>query len=196
MVERRHEIARANIMHMKKEIEVKAKVDDLQELRQKLENLGCIFGDSVKQEDTIFCNFDGDYTKFMPGSNFLRIRKAKGKIMFTLKQPQANELDCIEKETEISDAEQMKGAIELLGYHEAVRVVKTRTKTKYQEMEICLDEVEGLGSFIEVEKITDGDGEMVQNELFDFLQTLGIARENRMVNGYDTLIFLKRNGNL
>ena len=35
-------------------------------------------------------------------------------------------------------------------------------KCKYKEYEICLDEVEELGSFIEVEKMSDEDGEKVQ----------------------------------
>ncbi len=138
----------------------------------------------------------------MPGSNFLRIRKARGssseypggwKIIFNIKQPQSNELDCIERETEINDADQMKGAIELLGYHQAIHVVKTRTKTKYQDMEICLDEVEELGSFIEVEKIVEGEGETVQNELFGFLETIGVSKENRVLKGYDTLLYIKQN---
>ncbi len=51
---------------MKKEIEVKAKVDNLQEIKQKLENLGCVFTEPVVQDDTIFCNFDGDYTNLCP----------------------------------------------------------------------------------------------------------------------------------
>lgn len=178
---------------MKREIEVKAKVDDFTKIRDELEKLGCVFSDPIIQEDTIFVNFDGDFTKFMPDTNFLRIRKMKDKILFTLKQSENNELDCIEKEVEISDAEQFREALELMGYHEAVQVHKTRTKTKYQDMEICLDEVKDLGSFIEVEKITEGDGEAVQNELFSFLETLGISKESRVVNGYDTLIYLKNN---
>jgi len=177
---------------MKKEIEVKAMVPDLNIVKIKLEKLGCIFGDPVFQDDTIYVNFYTDYAKFMNDFNFLRIRKTKDKIFFTLKRPQANEMDCIEREVEINDADQMIGAIELLGYHEAAQVIKTRTKTMYNDMEICLDEVKDLGSFIEVEKIVDGDGEEVQNELFNFLETLGVKREDRVMSGYDTLVYLKK----
>jgi adenylate cyclase class 2 len=181
---------------MKKEIEVKAEVGDLNIVKIELEKIGCVFGDPIVQEDTIFVNFDTDFTKFMTDTNFLRIRKTKDKIFFTLKRPQSNELDSIEVETEISDADQMVEAIVHLGYHEAVKVCKTRTKTIYNDMEICLDEVREIGSFIEVEKITDGDGEEVQDELFNFLETLGIKREDRVVNGYDTLVYLKKNNRI
>lgn len=176
---------------MKKEIEVKAKAGNLKEIKTKLEALGCTFTEPIVQEDVIFVNYSGDFSDFKPGQNFLRIRKAKGKILFTLKQSVKNELDSIEKETEIADAEEMRGAIELMGYHEAVQVHKTRTKTKHNGWEICLDEVKGLGSFIEVESITDEDADKVQEELFAFLQTLGVSRDDRVLNGYDTLVYLK-----
>ncbi len=88
----------------------------------------------------------------------------------------------------------MIGALELMGFHEAVKVNKSRTKTRYQDMEICLDEVKGLGAFIEVEKITEGDGDAVQIKLFDFLMTIGVDPRDRVVNGYDTLMYKKLNG--
>ena len=49
-----------------------------------------------------------------------------------------------------------------------------------------------LGTFVEVEKITeDVEAEAVQNELFEFLETLGVKKEDRIVQGYDTLFYLK-----
>lgn len=178
---------------MKKEIEVKAKVEDLGVLKKKIEELGCTFSNPAEQKDTIFVNFDGDFTAFMPGTNFLRIRETNSKIIFTLKQPQSNELDCIEKEIEVSDKVQLKEMLELMGYHEAIQVHKIRTKTKFKDMEICLDEVKDLGTFVEVEKIVDGDGETVQNELLNFLESLNVSKENRVTKGYDTLLYLKNN---
>ncbi len=181
------------ILYMQKEIEVKAKVSSFQSVREQLEKLGCIFSEPIRQEDDVFVNFDGDFTQLKLGENFLRIRRenkvGKTRILFTLKQSQTNELDCIEKETEITDAEQFEGALILMGYHKAISVHKNRVKTKYKDMEICLDEVDHLGSFIEVEKITEGEGDTVQEELFNFLETLGVKREDRVINGYDTLMY-------
>jgi adenylate cyclase class 2 len=176
---------------MPKEIEVKATVANPAALKSQLESLGCIFSEPVTQHDTIFVDFDGDFSAPKTGRNFLRIREAGGKLFFTLKQSHTNELDCIEKEFEISDAVQCRESLELMGYHEAVQVHKTRMKTNYHDMEICLDDVVGLGSFVEVEKITDGDGALVQEELFLFLESLGVSREDRVMRGYDTLVYLK-----
>lgn len=187
---------------MQKEIEVKAKVESFEEVKKQLSLLGCSFSDPARQVDDLFVNFEGDYAEFQGGANFLRIRKEtksqKTRILFTLKQPQSNELDCIEKEVEISDAVQMGEALILMGYHQVLTVSKTRVKTTYKDIEICLDTVDGLGTFIELEKIvsTDNDGgaEIIQEELFGFLETLGIKREDRVTSGYDTLLYrLKHN---
>ncbi len=177
---------------MRKEIEVKAKVENLDELAHKLEALGCVISEPKRQDDIIFVNYSEPYDQAMPGANFLRIRKSGGKILFTVKQPQTNELDCYEREVEISDADEMYQAILLLGYHEACRVGKTRRTAKHGEYEICLDEIDGLGAFVEVEKIAeDVEAEKVQNELFAFLETLGIDENDRVINGYDTLVYRK-----
>lgn len=179
---------------MKKEIEVKAKVEDFIQLLEKLSGLGCQFSESVRQEDKIFTNFpDNEFAKFKPGINFLRIRKSGGKILFTLKQSLVNELEGIEKEVEVNDAKELEEILELMGYHEAVQVTKMRRKAKYKDYEICLDDVEGLGSFVELEKITDEDSEKVQSEMMDFLLGLGVEAEDRILNGYDTLVWLKNN---
>lgn len=171
-----------------KEIEVKVQVEKLEPIIKKLEDFGCKISDPIIQDDIVYNKKDaGPESK-----NVLRIRKSGEKIIFTLKRSVTNELDCIEKEVLINDAEPMKGIIELLGYFETVRVSKKRRKGKLGDYEICLDEVEGLGSFIEIEKISDEDGEIVQKESLDFLSSLDVDVNNRVMNGYDTLLERKR----
>lgn len=178
---------------MKMEIEVKAKVRDFELIKNKLVNIGCKLSEPIIQNDYIYTIKGLDINKGYNNSPVLRIREQNGKYIFTLKKNRNNELDCIEKELEISNKEIMQEIFELMGYESNVSVHKSRIKCNYNEYEICLDEVEDLGSYIEVEKISDDDGEKVQNELFDFLQTLGVLKEDRVFNGYDTLIWLKNN---
>ena len=182
---------------MRKEIEVKVKISNIEKIKQKLLELGCVFSEPIIQDDITFVDLDyGPYDEFQSGKNILRIRKNNNKYLFTLKQPQKNELDVIERETEISDPDEFMEALFLMGYRKAVEIHKTRVKTKYNDYEICLDEVEGLGSFIEVEKITDDvDGEEIQKQLFEFLIGLEVDPNDRILNGYDTLIYLKQKYN-
>ncbi len=179
---------------MRKEIEVKAKISDIEKIKEKLIKMGCVLSEPIIQDDVTFVDSDyGPYDQFQSGKNILRIRKNNNnKYIFTLKQPQKNEMDVIERETEISDPEEFKEALILMGYKKIVEIYKTRIKTKYDDCEICLDNVEGLGFFIEVEKIVeDTDGEEIQNKLFEFLISLEVDPKDRVLNGYDTLIYMK-----
>jgi|SRR3989339_1421773 len=177
-----------------KEIEVKAYLKNRDEVMEKLQSLGCHFSEPIVQNDLVFVEPD---FKFKPDDkksrNFLRIRKNNDKIIFTLKRPQSNELDCIEKELMIDNVEEMKEILKLLGYIQAVKINKTRIKCKYNEYEICIDQVDDLGDFVEVEKITDQDAVLVQRELLEFLQSVGVDKDNIVMNGYDTLMYRKLN---
>ncbi|MEN9649130.1 MAG: hypothetical protein RL094_97 [Candidatus Parcubacteria bacterium] len=174
---------------MKKEIEVKVKVDRFDICMSLLEKEGCTFSDPIEQDDMVFVNYDGDYLQFPHGANYLRIRKTKDGAFFTLKR--GSEMDSIERETSISNPEEMRDALLFMGYHEVVQVRKIRTKTKYKQYEVCLDDVEGLGKFIELEKISDEDSALVQQELLDLLKSWGVEIKERVLNGYDTLMYIQ-----
>ncbi|MEK7060178.1 MAG: class IV adenylate cyclase [Patescibacteria group bacterium] len=180
---------------MKYEIEVKAKVKDLNILIAKLKELGCVLSSPIIQDDYIYNQKGIDLKDHRHNTPVLRIREQEGKTIFTVKKNRSDELDCIEKEIEVSNKNILKEIIELLGFEQTVEVHKKRQKGKYGDYEICLDEVQGLGSFIEVEKISDEDGKVVKNELLDFLKKLGINKEDRVLIGYDSQIWLKNNQN-
>lgn len=175
-----------------KEIEVKAHLKNREQVMDNLRALGCQFSDPISQNDKIFFPLGFELGKNVKrGINVLRIRKTNDQIIFTLKQSQSNELACIEKELLIDNDKEMEEIFKLLGFYEAVKVNKMRLKCKYKNYEVCVDKVEGLGDFIEVESITDEDEEKVQKELFDFLQSLGISPSDREMHGYDTLMYNK-----
>ncbi|MCX6786422.1 MAG: class IV adenylate cyclase [Candidatus Kaiserbacteria bacterium] len=178
---------------MKFEIEVKAKITDISTIVSKLGKIGCALSEPIIQDDYIFNQKGVDLNNHEHNTPVLRIREQNGKIFFTLKKNRSSELDCVEKEIEVSDRNELKDIIELLGFEQTVEVHKRRRKGNYGNYEICLDEVQELGSFIEVEKMSDEDGEKVQNELFEFLKMLGVNKEDRVSIGYDTQIWLKHN---
>lgn len=176
---------------MKNEIEVKAKIEDFDSIINKLKEIGCTLSEPIIQHDYIYSSKNTNIRDNYDGSPILRIREQNKKILFTLKKNRSNELDCIEKEIEVNDKNILKDILELLNYESQVEVHKKRIKTNYKDYEICLDEVDNLGFFIEVEKMSEEDGEKIQNELFDFLQSIGIKKENRVLKGYDTLMWEK-----
>lgn len=172
-----------------KEIEVKVKIENFTSIENQLKKLGCKLSDPIVQNDVIF--FERNYVN--GPRNVLRIREVNGVSILTFKRGKTDELDCIEKEVEIKDSSSMEAIIELLGYIEYVRVNKKRKKCNYGDYEICLDEVGNLGKFIEVEKMSSEDGEIIKQELIDFLISLDVDISKRVFKGYDTLVKEKEN---
>jgi adenylate cyclase class 2 len=180
------------------EVEIKAKLRNRRELVKKLESFGCKFSEELHQVDHVYFP---EGLVFPPpiGTGILRVRNQNdNKYFFTLKISQSGRQDSIERELEISDGEMMMEIVKLLKYQEAPTVDKRRTKTKYKDMGIELDVVKDLGEFIEVEKIVDNEDpeerKNIQKGLAEFLLTLGIPKEDLLINSkYDIMLFEKNN---
>ena len=177
------------------EVEVKARLQDREGVQRQLKGLGCSFSEELHQIDSIFIP---EGIPFPPplGVPVLRVRKQNDQSFFTLKIPQSNRQDCIERELEISDGEKMLEVIHLLGYKQVPTVEKKRIKTMHGDIEIVLDVVENLGEFIEAEKIVHTEDnesrQKTQEELFVFLGTLGISEGDRVIDGkYDIMLYEK-----
>ncbi|MEI7709362.1 MAG: class IV adenylate cyclase [bacterium] len=175
------------------EVEVKAKLKDRKAIIKKLKSLGCKFGKELHQIDSIFIP---DKVSFPPPLSvpILRIREQNGIFLFTLKISQSSRQDCIERELEIKDPKKMTEILELLNWKKVVVVDKKRIKTNFKDMEIVLDDVKNLGEFMEAEKIvTDTNPEnrkKIQRELYAFLETLGVKKDDHVVGGkYDIMLY-------
>ncbi|MEI6660091.1 MAG: class IV adenylate cyclase [bacterium] len=180
------------------EVEVKAKLNNRQALKTKLESLGCTFSEELHQVDDIFTPV---VEAFPPpkGIPVLRIRNQNGKHILTLKINQSSRQDCIEHETVFDSVDQMEAIIELMGFKRDVTVEKRRIKTMYKDVEIVLDTVEQLGEFVEAEKIVTENSrevrEQIQRSLMDLLVELGVPREDEVIDGkYDIMLREKLDG--
>ena len=180
------------------EVEVKARLKNRDAVIEKLQNLGCKFSDEMHQVDHIFAPKGTAYPYVPMGPTVLRVREQNDKYFFTLKIPQSGHQDCIEREMEIEDGKMMIEILELMKWDKLPTVDKKRVKTNFKDMEIVLDKVNQLGEFIEVEKVVthedQGERKKIQRELIDFLETLGVAREDEIIDGkYDIMLWEKQN---
>jgi|CXWL01.1.fsa_nt_gi adenylate cyclase class 2 len=175
-----------------REIEVKARLQRKEEVLEKIQALGCVFSEPVTQDDTVYVLNVGTLGTFLANNVFLRIRVQNDKkILFTVKN-RTQDLVATEHEVEVNSREEMENILLSLGYKAAIRVKKERQKTLYNGCEICIDDVEDLGTFIEMEKLTEeGDPTEIQDELFSFLVSVGVSPEDRVTKGYDILMFEK-----
>lgn len=176
------------------EIEIKAKVEDLPELQLKLVKLGCVFSKPKIQADEVWVKKTGDLDDFLDNEVFLRLRcQNDKKVILTAKKSKhkTGDQSLIKHEFEVvvDSIDEARGLLGLLGFKPAVQISKQRQTAHYRDFEICLDQIDGLGSFIELEKIGHEDAaDKIQMELIAFLAELGISPSNKVNKGYDILM--------
>jgi adenylate cyclase class 2 len=84
-------------------------------------------------------------------------------------------------------------AIAAMGFYPTTRIAKTRRAADFGDMAVCVDEVAGLGTFLELERIVPDHvcGEAVQAELAAFVTSLDVDAE-RTTQTYDSLVHAAR----
>lgn len=171
-----------------REIEVKAKLKNKGEFFLKAKELGITFGPTIEQDDSTYESFR---RKDDPSWTIFRIRKQKNKTMLTMKyKASTRSRDHHERESSIDNPREVADMLERLGYTFGVRTKKTRQVAKYKHYEICIDEIDGLGCFVEIEELAEDDADVdkVQNNLWTILQQLGVSKDDRVHKGYDDLM--------
>lgn len=171
------------------EVEVKYQVFDAAAVVEALRMRQVVLSEPVHQDDQAYAPQWWTYGQSKIGVPFARMRTQQGRHLFTVKKPVDNELSCLEHECEVSDREQMHHALRSMGFHPTVRIVKTRRTARVGALSLCLDDIDQLGVYLEVEQlITDGQcGRTAQQHLHRFVQALGIA-VRPVSDTYDSLV--------
>ena len=171
-----------------REVEIKVRLASVKSFILKLDEKGIKLGEPKKQHDVVFSEPGAVENHFK--ANWLRIRTENDSVVyFTLKKSVEGHLDNIEHEVTVNESAELKNIILCLGYEPYSDLTKVRRKVKINDIEICLDEVPGLGNFVEAEKLVDHDSDhdSVVSELWQLLTSLGLSRENEVHEGYDVL---------
>lgn len=168
-----------------REIELKFKVDNFVNVLEKVSDVSEVYN----QSDTIYvCNLDDVESK--EGSIWLRVRQVNDVVEMNLKKQSAKKIESEEIEFEVSNYELANKFLVTLGYKKWVQVNKKRQYAKFENINICMDEVDRLGYFVELEILAnDEDGIDYEKELMDCAITLGINPTMRINSHYDTMIY-------
>lgn len=147
------------------EIEIKLKIDDKELLTRRLIDSGFRFDHKVRETDIYFNGNDHD---FRVTDEALRIRRteilgedSRPLTMLTYKGPKLDKVSMTRREIEvkIDDFEGMKDILLELKYRPVMPVIKTREYYKNDRMTALLDDVQGLGCFLELEILRDSEAE-------------------------------------
>ena len=180
-----------------REVEVKIKVSQLSQFKEYCESAGFQFSSPVTQVDEVYV--DRAHAKHfgvtdkLRTATFIRLRTSEHKNSITVKQRLSGELDCLERQWEVGTFNDTKELLDGLSFQKLVTVKKARRIAANNDFNVCLDEVEGLGQFIEVEKLCSQDInlDLVQKEIKGFIEKSNIEIESYVTEGYDTLLYKK-----
>ena len=138
---------------------------------------------SKRQIDTVFLLPEQVDAPIVPGSKIMRVRDVLNpetgelqRSLMTLKVEGQAKLVSDEYEFVVSDGNAARQMLTALGWQEIVTVDKVRLESKTEDYTICIDEVAGLGLFIELEILTENDANAgdIQQQMCNFLKSLDI----------------------
>lgn len=172
------------------EVEVKAKINDFKSVKRELKKINAIKIREEYQKDTYFNSPIKDFAKT---DEALRIRNSTRKDnvnnFITYKGPKIESTSKTREEIEVAieDIYKISKLFEKLGFKKGSIVVKNREIYEFNEYIISLDDVEGLGPYmeIEVDLEDESDFQPALKGIFKTFKKLGIF------NGFERTSYLE-----
>jgi adenylate cyclase class 2 len=189
------------------EVEVKAPISNLESVRKALERMGAQQLNSETQADGYF---DHPCRAFQETDEALRLRRrlpyskeltedvdeSRPLYEITYKGPKVDPLSKtrIELSVILADATAVKSLLIHLGFRYVGEVVKKRVFYSLGDLTVSLDEVEGIGEFLEIEQVVDSKEriEPVRDKMLTVLEELGLDPDTSTRTSYLEM-FLEKN---
>lgn len=158
------------------EIEIRARIDDPDEIKKRLTEIGATSSGSKRQIDRVFGHrqFLDENNMIIEGGLSARIRTIDNDSALEFKEI-SREKGGMEIVSKLSNANIGIEFLGKLGFEEAFTVAKQRDFYACDGFEIAVDDVEKLGHFIEIEKMIGytEDKDVAKQECMAFLKRLG-----------------------
>ena len=181
------------------EVEIKARINDAPATEKLLSALGFIKSAAVNESDIYFNGNDRDFRKT---DEAVRIRSCKDtetgaeKNALTYKGPKLGGDSQTRQELEISfeDSAKMQEILSALGYSPILEVRKSRTMYHLGEITACVDHVDRLGDYLELEKLVEDKKDYPEAvaELYKWLSKLEIPQDSLTQYSYLELLLKQK----
>lgn len=185
------------------EIEIRAFVDDLERVEERLNELGAKFKSEIHIIDWWFCSKENksfeEIQQHEPDSYSLRIRK-----YIDDDKNETTELNCKviktlgdhsifdEYETRVDNLKQLNSILESIGFKVFCVVDKERKIYELDNCSINLENIKGFRPAIELEIVDDKDAEKHKEYLENLLALLGIKEKDKIDKSI-THLYMKEN---
>ena len=157
-------------------VEVKAEISNSEEIKNKIVSMGAVQKEKKYQHDILL---DPPNTDFSQTDQVLRIRNSNGAWKLDYKTPRLDNETKSRKEfsLKIEDGAKLKDIFTKLDFKIVGEIEKTRETYLLDNMNIHFDTVTHLGTFIEVEVLSNEENfEQTKKDIFAFLSQLGITK--------------------
>ncbi len=170
--------------------EVEARFSVNEDALARLEAWGLVFSEPVVQDDQAYAPAHWNWGDDRIGVPFARLRTQLGRHLFTVKRPITDVRTCVERECEVTSRSAMHDALELMGFTPTVRIVKSRRTARRDDVSFCFDELQSVGTFVEIEALAreDDDLDAIRQQIESLLDGMGVCAE-RCTLSYDTLVY-------
>lgn len=169
------------------EVEQKFRLADRTAVESRLQALGCQIEPAIEQVDSYFAHPARDFGQT---DEALRMRRTGSKNFVTYKGPRIDATTKTRREIDLAlpagrdYAKQFQALLEALGFRLVADVHKLRRKGwlpwQGAQIEISLDEVTGVGSFVELEVIADeAEVETAKQGVASLATQLGLSDAER-----------------
>lgn len=136
------------------EVEIRARVNELDEIRAKLEELGAKQVNKVHQLDRTFSHpmFLDENHSIFDGGFSARVRQVDEKVKIDFKEICRDKKHGMQVSAPVSSAEMGVEFLKRMGWEESFTIDKIRETFSLDGFKICLDNIQRIGIFIEIEK--------------------------------------------
>jgi adenylate cyclase class 2 len=173
------------------EIELKVQVPDLTPVRQRLLALGARMTEKTGEHDIYY---NAPHRDFAITDEALRVRYSSGRTIITYKGAKRRDLQFKAREelnVIVEDGVQFEKMLERIGFRKTAVVDKVREYYSFENASVALDDVGGLGSFVEIEVMRSesdaSDTSMIEN----IAEKIGVRGE-QILASYLELILAKQ----
>lgn len=172
------------------EVEIQVQVENANKLLAFLKKNGKFLGEQ-HQIDKYFTPFHRDFTGVRPVNEWLRLRDSSGKFSINYKnwhrEKDGRSHFCDEYESAVDNLEQLENIFKAINTKPLVNVDKLRKIWLYEDFEVAIDSVKGLGDFVEIEykgTNTKKKPSEITEQMITFLKDQGCGKILRNYVGY------------
>lgn len=183
-----------------KEIEIRVRIESVEPLLKFLKKEG-VFISERYQEDEYFTPSHRNFILEKPIKEWFRLREEKGECSLNYKNWHYNDdgksYHCDEYEVKFENKDSVKNILKALNFELLIIVKKERRVFIFDNYEIAIDSVEGLGDYVEVEyKGSEDvlDTKKVATEMKNFIKKIGCQIIEQDFVGYPYLLLKKKYG--